>query len=156
MTTAIEMMREAGPGTGVIGTSMSEDDLTTFVKHPLLLICSDGSLSGRHPRGYGTFPRVLAQYVRGLGALTLSEAIAKMTGRSAAQLGVPDRGVVAVGKKADLTIFDPATVQDRGVPGNAAQAPVGIAYVIVNGQIVLDDGKMTDARPGRGIKRAHD
>ena len=111
-------------------------------------------MSGRHPRGYGTFPRVLAHYVRGLGAITLPEAIAKMTGRSAAQLGVADRGVVAVGRKADLTIFDPATVQDRGVPGNAAQAPVGIAYVIVNGQVVLDDGRMTDARPGRGIERA--
>ena len=153
VTTAIEMMREAGPGTGVIGTSMSEDDLTTFVKHPLVLICSDGSLSGRHPRGYGTFPRVLAHYVRGLGALTLPEAIAKMTGRSAAQLGVTDRGIVAVAKKADLTIFDPATIQDRGVPGNAAQAPVGVAYVIVNGQVVLDNGRMTEARPGRGIRR---
>jgi N-acyl-D-amino-acid deacylase len=153
VTTAIEMMREAGPGTGVIATSMSEDDLTTFVKSPLVLICSDGGLSGRHPRGYGTFPRVLAHYVRGLGALTLPEAIAKMTGRSAAQLGVTDRGVVAVGKKADLTIFDPATIQDRGVPGNAAQAPVGVAYVIVNGQVVLDNGKVTDARPGQGLKR---
>ncbi len=153
VTTAIEMMKEAGPGTGVIATSMSEDDLTTFVKSPLVLICSDGGLSGRHPRGYGTFPRVLAQYVRGLGAITLPEAIAKMTGRSAAQLGAADRGIVAVGKKADLTIFDPVTVQDRGVPGNAAQAPVGIAYVIVNGQVVLDNGKITDARPGRGITR---
>ena len=154
VTTAIEMMREAGPGTGVIATSMSEDDLITFVKSPLVLICSDGGLSGRHPRGYGTFPRVLAHYVRGLGALTLPDAIAKMTGRSAAQLGVSDRGTVAVGKKADLTIFDPATIQDRGVPGNAAQAPVGIAYVIVNGQVVLDNGKITDARPGRGFRRS--
>ena len=153
VTTAIEMMREAGPGTGVIATSMSEDDLTTFVKSPLVLICSDGGLSGRHPRGYGTFPRVLAMYVRGLGAISLPEAIAKMTGRSAAQLGAGDRGSVAVGKKADLTIFDPATIQDRGVPGDAAQAPVGIAYVIVNGQVVLDNGKMTDARPGLGLKR---
>src|SRR6185295_5871588 len=134
-------------------TSMSEDDLTTFVKSPLVLICSDGGLSGCHPRGYGTFPRVLAHYVRGLGAITLLDAIAKMIGRSVAQLGVADRGVVAAGKKADLTIFDPATVQDRGVPGNAAQAPVGIAYVIVNGQVVLDNGKMTDARAGRGITR---
>jgi N-acyl-D-amino-acid deacylase len=149
------MMREAGPNTGVIGTSMSEDDLVTFVKHPLVLICSDGSLSGRHPRGYGTFPRVLARYVRELGAVALPDAIAKMTGRSAAQLGVADRGVIAVGKKADLTIFDPATIQDRGVPGNAAQAPVGIEYVIVNGEVVLDGGRMTSARPGRGLRRAN-
>jgi N-acyl-D-amino-acid deacylase len=155
VTTAIAMMREAGPGTGVIATSMSEEDLVAFVKHPLVLICSDGSLTGRHPRGYGTFPRVLGRYVRDLNAITLPEAIAKMTGRSAAQLGAPDRGVIAVGNKADLTIFDPATVQDRGVPGNAAQAPVGIAYVIVNGQVVLDNGATTSARPGRGIRRAN-
>src|SRR5262245_13411012 len=154
VTTAIEMMREAGPGTGVIATSMSEEDLLTFVKSPLVLICSDGGLTGRHPRGYGTFPRVLAHYARERGALSLSEAVAKMTGRSAAQLGFTDRGVIAVGKKADITIFDPATVQDRGVPGNAAQVPVGISYVIVNGQVVMDNGKVTAARPGRGLKRA--
>src|SRR5262245_7264815 len=153
VTTAIEMMREAGPNTGVIATSMSEDDLTTFIKSPLVLICSDGGLTGRHPRGYGTFPRVLGYYTRGLGALALPDAIAKMTGRSAAQLGFADRGVVAVGKKADLVVFDPATVVDRGVPGNAAQSPVGILYVVVNGQIVLDDGRMTTARPGLGLRR---
>jgi len=153
VTTAIEMMREAGPGTGVIATSMSEDDLAAFVKHPLVLICSDGSLSGRHPRGYGTFPRVLARYVREIGALSLTDAIAKMTGRSAAQLGLKDRGIVATGRKADITVFDPASVQDRGVPGDAARTPTGIAYVIVNGEIVLDNGTMTKTRPGRGIKR---
>ena len=156
VTAAIDMMREAGPDTGVIATSMSESDLVTFVKHPLVLICSDGGLSGRHPRGYGSFPRVLARYVRDLGAIALPDAIAKMTGRSAAQLGANDRGVVAPGKKADLTIFDPAAVQDRGVPGNAAQAPAGIMYVIVNGQVVLDNGTMTKARPGRGLKRGGD
>jgi N-acyl-D-amino-acid deacylase len=155
VTTAIEMMREAGPGTGVIATSMSEDDLTTFVKHPQVIICSDGGLSGRHPRGYGTFPRVLARYVRELEAISLPEGVAKMTGRSAAQLGLVDRGVVAAGKKADLTVFDPAAIQDKGVPGDAAQAPVGIAYVIVNGAVVLNNGVMTKARPGRGIKRAN-
>ena len=153
VTTAIEMMREAGPGTGVIATSMSEDDLTTFAKSPLVLICSDGSLTGRHPRGYGTFPRVLARYVRDLEAIALPDAVAKMTGRSAAQLGMPDRGVVAVGKKADLTIFDPAAIQDRGVPGNAAQPPIGISHVIVNGEIVLNYGRMTSARPGRALRR---
>src|SRR5919201_6680771 len=147
------MMREAGPNTGVIATSMSDDDLTTFVKSPLVLICSDGSLTGRHPRGYGTFPRVLAHYVRDLEAITLPDAIAKMTGRSAAQLGMPDRGIVAAGRKADLTIFDPAAIQDRGVPDNAAQSPVGVSYVIVNGEIVLDNGRMTSARPGRGLRR---
>jgi N-acyl-D-amino-acid deacylase len=154
VTTAIAMMKEAGPGTGVIATSMSEEDLVTFVKHPLVLVCSDGSLTGRHPRGYGTFPRVLARYVRELGAIALPDAVAKMTGRSAEQLGFRDRGVVAAGKMADLTIFDAAAIQDRGVPGDAARPPVGISYVIVNGEIVFDAGTMTARRPGRGLRRA--
>jgi N-acyl-D-amino-acid deacylase len=153
VTTAIDMMREAGPNTGVIATSMSEADLTTFVKSADVLICSDGNLTGRHPRGYNTFPRVLARYVRELHALTLPEAIAKMTGRSAAQLGFADRGLVAVGKRADLVIFDPQTIQDHGTPENASAPPTGISYVIVNGAIVLDRGELTPARPGRGLKR---
>jgi N-acyl-D-amino-acid deacylase len=153
VTTAIEMMNAAGPNTGVIATSMSEQDLQTFVKSPDVLICSDGSLTGRHPRGYNTFPRVLARYVRELKLISLSDAIAKMTGRSAAQLGFADRGTVAVGKKADLVLFDPATIQDHGTPADAAAAPTGISYVVVNGEIVLENGMMTGARPGRGLKR---
>ncbi len=153
VTTAIDMMKEAGPNTGVIATSMSEDDLLTFVKSPLVLICSDGSLTGRHPRGYNTFPRVLARYVRELHALTLPEAIAKMTGRSAAQLGLADRGLIAPGKKADLVVFDPAAIQDHGTPANASAEPTGISYVIVNGQVALDNGVLTGARSGRGLKR---
>jgi N-acyl-D-amino-acid deacylase len=149
----IEMIHEAGPGVGIMAVSMDEKDLTTFVAHPQVLICSDGSLSGRHPRGYGAFPRVLARYVRDLNVISLPEAIAKMTGRSARQLGFVDRGSIAVGKKADLVIFDPATIQDRGTIENAAQSPAGIRYVIVNGQVVLDDGRMTNARPGRGLRR---
>lgn len=153
VTTAIEMMKEAGPNTGVIATSMSEDDLQTFVKSPNVLICSDGSLTGRHPRGYNTFPRVLAHYVRDLKLIALPEAITKMTGRSAAQLGLVDRGVIAVGKKADAVIFDPATIQDHGTPADASATPTGISYVIVNGEVVLDDGATTNARPGRGLRR---
>ena len=153
VTTAIEMMQEAGPNTGVIATSMSEDDLTTFVKSADVLICSDGSLTGRHPRGYNTFPRVLAYYVRDLKVLTLPEAIAKMTGRSASQLGFRDRGIIAAGRKADLVIFDPRSIQDHGTPANASAAPTGISHVIVNGEVVLDNGEITKARPGRGLRR---
>ncbi len=153
VTTAIEMMKEAGPNTGVIATSMSEDDLKTFVQSADVLICSDGSLTGRHPRGYNTFPRVLAHYVRDLKLIALPDAVAKMTGRSAAQLGLSDRGIVAPGKKADLVVFDPAAIQDHGTPENASAAPTGIVYVVVNGEVVLDEGAMTSARPGRGLKR---
>ncbi|HZP49496.1 MAG TPA: D-aminoacylase [Vicinamibacterales bacterium] len=154
VTTAIDMMKTAGPNTGVIATSMSEDDLKTFVKSPDVLICSDGSLTGRHPRGYNTFPRVLARYVRDLQLITLPDAIAKMTGRSAAQLGFADRGIVSPGRKADLVIFDAAAIQDHGTPADASAAPTGISYVIVNGEVVLDRGTITSARPGRGLKRA--
>jgi N-acyl-D-amino-acid deacylase len=153
VTTAIELIRTAGPNVGVIGTSMVEEDLEAIVRHPLVLVCSDGGLSGRHPRGYGAFPRVLARYVRERKVLSLEEAIAKMSGRSAEFAGLADRGVVAPGRKADLVIFDPDVVADRGTPQDPAQPPVGIRYVIVNGQVVLDDGAMTAARPGRALRR---
>jgi N-acyl-D-amino-acid deacylase len=153
VTTIIEMIRAAGPGIGIIGTSMIEQDLEQILAHPLVIICSDGGLSGRHPRGYGAFPRVLSHYVRERSVVTLEEAIAKMTGRTAAQAGLTDRGVLATGRKADVTIFDPARVRDLGTPRDPAQSPEGIRHVIVNGEIVLRDGKMTGARPGRALVR---
>jgi N-acyl-D-amino-acid deacylase len=153
VTVIIEMIRAAGPGIGIIGTAMQEADLEKFVGHPQVLICSDGGLAGRHPRGYNAFPRVLARYVRERGILTLPEAVAKMTGRSARRLGLVDRGVLAVGKKADVVVFDAAAIQDRGTPTDAAVSPVGIRDVIVNGQLVLRDGQLTGARPGLALKR---
>lgn len=106
-----------------------------ILSHPSVLICSDGMLSGRHPRGYGAFPRVLGRYVREKGVVTLEEPIAKMTGRSAGRLGLGDRGVVGPCRKADLVVFDPATIADRGTPADPAQSPVGIDVVIVNGEV---------------------
>jgi len=148
-----EMLRAAGPRVGIIGTAMDESDLETLVAHPQVVISSDGSLTGRHPRGYGTFPRVLAHYVRSKGVLTLSEAIAKMTSRSAGIVGLTDRGRIAAGLKADIVVVDPATVADLATMTDPARAPVGIQSVIVNGEIVLDGGKMTGARPGRPLRR---
>ncbi len=153
VTLVIDMIRAAGPNIGIIGTSMDERDLATFVRHPLVLICSDGEIAGRHPRGFGTFPRVLARYVREQKLLTIEDAIAKMTGRSAAQAGFTDRGTLAPGRKADLVIFDPATIEDRATKQSPADMSVGVEYVLVNGEIVLDRGKMTGARPGRGLRR---
>jgi N-acyl-D-amino-acid deacylase len=153
VTTILDMIRAGGLEIGVIGVSMDEGDLVKFVAHPQVLIGSDGSLSGRHPRNYGAFPRVLARYVREQKVLSLSEGIAKMSGRSAAKLGLIDRGIVAAGTKADLVVFDPAAIADRGTPQDPSQAPVGIRYVIVNGQVAVDDGKLTGARSGRGLRR---
>lgn len=152
-TTIIEMIRTAGPNIGIIATAMDERDLEKFVASPRVLICSDGGLSGAHPRGYGTFPRVLGVYVREKGLLSLAEAVRKMTAGTATLLGLDDRGTVAAGKKADLVLFDAATVADRGTKTEPARSPVGIRYVLVNGEVVLDDGRMTTARPGRAIRR---
>ena len=149
----VSMVKADGPAIGIIGTSMDEADMKAILAHPQVLICSDGQLSGRHPRGYGAFPRVLARYVREQQVISLEEAIAKMTSRSAAMLGLADRGVVAAGKKADVVIFDAATIADRGTPQEPAQAPVGVDTVIVNGQVVLDRGEVTAARPGRALRR---
>ncbi len=149
----VKMVKEVGPGIGIIGTSMDEADMKAIFAHPQVLICSDGQLAGRHPRGYGAFPRVLARYVREQQVVSLEEAIAKMTGRSAAMLGFADRGTLAAGRKADVVIFDAATIADRGTPTEPAQAPVGVETVIVNGEVVLDRGEVTSARPGRLLRR---
>jgi len=154
VTTIIEMIRAAGPGIGVNGTSMDEADMARFFAHPQVLVGSDGSLGGAHTRSYNAFPRVLARYVREKGLVTLPEAIAKMTGRTAAQIGLTDRGILAAGRKADIVVFDPATIEDRGTPQEPRQSPSGIQHVIVNGQLVLEDGRLTGARPGRAIRRA--
>ena len=149
----VRMVKAAGPGIGIIGTSMDEADMRAILAHPQTLICSDGQLSGRHPRGFGAFPRVLGRYVRDAKVLSLEAAIAKMTSRSAAVLGLADRGRIAPGLKADLAIFDAATILDRGTPTEPAQTPTGLRYVVVNGQLVLDAGEVTEARPGRALRR---
>ncbi len=149
----VRMVKTAGPGIGIIGTSMDEADMRAIFAHPRVIVCSDGMLSGRHPRGYGAFPRVLARYVRESGVVSLEEGIAKMTGRTAARLGLADRGVIAIGRKADLVVFDAASIADRGTPQDPALSPVGIDSVIINGQIVLASGAPTGARPGRALRR---
>lgn len=156
VTTIIDMMRASGNSIGIIGTSMDERDLARFAAHPLTFVCSDGGLAGRHPRGYGTFPRVLAAYVRDQKVLDLPAAIHKMTGGPAAFLNLRGRGFVKPAHAADLVVFDPATIQDRGTKTDPALAPVGMEYVIVNGEVVLDKGQMTAARPGRAVRRTGD
>jgi N-acyl-D-amino-acid deacylase len=152
VTTIVEMMRASGNSVGIIGTSMDEPDLTRIAAHPLVFVCSDGTLAGRHPRGYGAFPRVLATYVREQKALDLPGAIHKMTGGPAAYLGLTDRGILAVGRAADIVVFDAATNQDRGTKSDPSRPPVGVHYVIVNGEVVLDNGTITDARPGAPVQ----
>jgi N-acyl-D-aspartate/D-glutamate deacylase len=102
-----------------------------------------------HPRSYGTFARVLGRYVRELRVLRLEDAVRKMTGFPAQRIGLTDRGLVRVGMKADLAIFDPATVRDVATFERPHQYAEGVRTVIINGQVALDDGKVTAVRPGR-------
>ena len=105
-----------------------------------------------HPRNFGTFPRVLGVYARERGLLRLEDAVRKMTSLNAAKLGIRDRGLLAAGSFADLTIFDPERVLDRSTYEDPFQYNTGIEYVIVNGQVVLDRGNHTGARPGRALR----
>ncbi len=133
-------------------TSMSEDDVRWFVSQPSIMICSDGELHGSHPRGAGTFPRVLGRYVREAKALTLEMAIHKMTGLPAGALGLGDRGRIAPGFVADLVIFDPATVNDRATIERPEAPPTGIPGVMVAGEWVVEDGHVTGKHPGHVLR----
>ena len=125
-----------------------------ILRHPATMIASDGEVPifGRanpHPRSYGTFARVLGVYVREKKVLTLEDAVRKMSSFPAARLGLTDRGVLRPGMKADIAVFDAATVRDAATYEKPHQYAEGFSYVIVNGQVVFENGEMTAARPGR-------
>ena len=138
----------------VIGYSMNEDDLRWFIAHPRIMFSSDGALHGAHPRSAGSFPRVLGKYVREEHVLPLEEAIHKMTAMPAEQLGLKDRGRIAKGYIADLTVFDPATVIDLSTIQHPELPPKGIPDVMVSGVWVVKDGQVTSAHPGHVVRHA--
>lgn len=136
---------------------IDEGDVRRIMAHPMTMIASDGRLSRPgdavpHPRNYGTFPRVLGEYVRVQKVLTLEQAVHKMTGMSAKRLGLNDRGCIRVGCVADITVFDPAKIADKGTFTEPHQYPVGIDWVLVNGTPVVAEGKFTAARPGQVLR----
>jgi len=142
----------------IVGFGMSEEQTEETLKHPLVMLCSDGSAlapygplhQGKpHPRNYGTFPRFLGLYVREKKALGLPQAVKKMTAMPAAKLGLKDRGTLKPANFADIVVFDPATVADKATYTEPEQYPIGIDYVIVNGQVVIDHDKHTGALPGK-------
>lgn len=153
--TLMDLIREDGPdeGAAIIATSMDAKDTADLIAWPQANICSDGGIISLHPRGAGTFTKVLRVYVREQHRLTLEQAVHKMTGLAAEHMGFADRGVIRPGAYADLVLFDPATVADRSVIGHADRLSVGISEVWVGGQPVWKDGKVTGARPGRVIRR---
>jgi N-acyl-D-amino-acid deacylase len=138
---------------GVIGHTMSEEDLRTFYRQPWVMVASDGGIGLSHPRGAGTFPRVLGRYARDEKWMTLPEAVRKMTSMPASRIGLTDRGMIRVGMKADLVLFDPSTVIDLSTferPGLTSQ---GIHTVFVNGVPVLGADRTAEDRPGRVLSR---
>jgi len=134
---------------------MQEQDIRKILQHPCCMVGSDGLPhdSLPHPRLWGTFPRVLGHYARDLNVINLETAVHKMTGLSAATFGLPDRGLIAVGKKADITVFDPKTIIDRATYESPARMAVGIAHVFVNGTLAWTHQAATASRSGRFLRR---
>jgi N-acyl-D-amino-acid deacylase len=148
---------KAEPNTTVVLHVMSEDDVRTVMRHPSTMIGSDGipTLEGKpHPRLYGTFARVLGLYARDLGLFSLTEAVYRMTGFPAAKFGLEGRGLVRPGVFADLVLFDPARIIDKGTFEDPKRHPDGIAAVWVNGALSVRDGSPLGVRTGRTLRRA--
>lgn len=139
---------------GIVARSMAPEDVAALLAWPHTNVSSDGELDGPHPRGFGAFTRVLRRYVREERVLGLEEAVHKMTGLSAAHVGLPDRGVIRPGAFADLVLFDPAEVADQATFEDPRRPSVGVAGVWVNGVRVWDGSAHTGARPGRALRRA--
>jgi N-acyl-D-amino-acid deacylase len=158
---AVALLQRGKGSVGMVGFAMSEQNLERILAHPQGMVCSDGgayAIDGPthkghpHPRGLGTFPRVLGRYVRERKALILHSAIHKMTGFPASRIGLTDRGRLAPGLAADVVVFDPATVEDKATYEEPFQYPVGIKAVVVNGVIALRDGQRSADRTGQALK----
>ncbi len=139
---------KANTEAAVIGQSMMESDMKAFYQQPWVMVASDGGINSSHPRGAGTFPRVLGVYVREKHWLTLPEAVRKMTSLPAKRLNWQDRGVIREGAFADLVLFNPETVVDHATFEHPFVLSTGVEKVFVNGMLVWDNGKATGARPG--------
>lgn len=141
---------------------MDEKDIETALKAPWVSLGSDASASEKlnatdalglpHPRSYGNFPRLIAEYVRNRGVLTLPEAIRKLTSWPATRMRLFDRGAIRTGMWADITVFDYDRIQDRATYQNPTATPEGIQYVLVNGQVVVSEGRHTGAKPGVALR----
>ena len=157
----VRLLREANGSVGMIGFGMSEENTERMLAHPLGMVCSDGgayapygplSRSSPHPRGYGSFPRVLGHYVRERRAMPLETAVHKMSGLPARKLGLGDRGVLRAGAVADAVVFDPDRVGDRATFDEPHQYPAGIAHVVVGGVHTIRDEEQTGGMGGRAVR----
>ena len=146
---ALDLLADEALQPAMIAFTQDEAVLEAFLGRPWVSVGTDGLLGGRpHPRAYGSFPRVLARYVRERRVLSLEEAVRKMTSQAAAVFGLRDTGVVREGARADLVVFDPDRVADAATYEEPTRPPIGIPHVFVGGVPVVRDGEMTGARPG--------
>ncbi|MFM8533034.1 MAG: N-acyl-D-amino-acid deacylase family protein [Acidimicrobiia bacterium] len=154
------LLIDTGGRVGALYHMMSEADVMTGLRAPFVSIGTDSAAlrsegvlaqGSPHPRSYGTFPRVLGKYTRDEKVLTLQEAVHRMTGLAATQMGIRDRGLLRDGQHADLVVFNPDTIADTATYERPHQYPTGIDYVVVNGVTVLDPKGLTGARPGRPL-----
>jgi N-acyl-D-aspartate/D-glutamate deacylase len=141
-------------GCSAVYHAISEEDVVRIMRSPYAMVASDGDIpvfgqQAPHPRSYGTFARVLGVYVREQHVISLEEAVRKMSGFPAERMKLWDRGLLIPGMKADVIVFDPATVGDRATYDRPHQYSVGVNEVIVNGKLVLHEGKVTSERPGK-------
>ena len=159
---ALRLLEEEEGAVSIVGHGMSSENVEMVLAHPLVMIGSDGNamapegpaeLTRPHPRSYGTFSRVLGHYCRERKLFDLATAIKKMTSMPADQVGITDRGRIGRGKKADLVVFDAATVADRAEFSEPHRFSTGIQHVLVNGQSVISDGRHTGARPGKALRK---
>lgn len=139
----------------VVVTAMTEPDLATFLRDPRIMFCTDGGLHPSHPRGAGSFPRILGVYVRQKHLLTLEQAVHKATQLPAQRFGFQHRGTVTPGAFADLVLFNPKTILDTATTAHPAALPIGLPIVFVNGAQVLENGQPTGLHGGRVLRRGH-
>ncbi|MEN2421539.1 D-aminoacylase [Streptomyces rimosus] len=154
-TTARRLLLQDRLGPTILQHVGHEENVRAIMRHPVHTGGSDGILQGAkpHPRAYGTFPKYLGTYARELGVLSLEECVAHLTGRPAARLRLPDRGLVREGYRADLVLFDPDTVAAGSTFDAPRTLPTGIPHVLIDGRFVIEDGRRTDVLAGRTVRR---
>ncbi|HVF39189.1 MAG TPA: amidohydrolase family protein [Gemmatimonadaceae bacterium] len=159
--TAIGLITRSRGDVGMVGFAMSEENLERILAHPFGMVCTDGSAfaidgptrrGSPHPRGAGSFPRVLGRYVRERKVMSLSEAIRKMTSLPASRVRLSDRGTLAVGKAADIVVFNPSDINDKATFEAPFQYPAGIVAVVVNGRVALRDGQRSRTGSGKALR----
>ena len=153
---ALEMIAQQSPS--IVSFNMSEDDIAEIMRQPYTMTSSDGGLvamdEGKpHPRNYGSFARKLSRYVRERGTVSLEHAVRSMTSLPASVFGMKDRGAIREGAAADILIFDPAAIAERSTYTDPHHLAEGMTFVLVNGEVVIADGKFTSAMPGRVLKK---